>query len=96
MPIKIFDGHNDVVQRLREYRPDGIDFLEHSTTGHLDLPRAQAGGMFGGIFALGVLFDRLVPPYHSWEHDLRQNLVSAVFLPLLIIFIQRRFEDQRR
>ena len=54
MPIKIFDGHNDVVQRLREYRPDGIDFLEHSTTGHLDLPRAQAGGMFGGIFALGV------------------------------------------
>lgn len=54
MPIKIFDGHNDVVQRLREYRPDGIDFLERSTTGHLDLPRAQAGGMFGGLFALGV------------------------------------------
>jgi membrane dipeptidase len=54
MPIQIFDGHNDVVQRLREYRSDGIDFLEHSTTGHLDLPRAQAGGMFGGFFALGV------------------------------------------
>jgi membrane dipeptidase len=54
MPIKIFDGHNDVVQHLREYRPDGIDFLERSTTGHLDLPRAQAGGMFGGFFALGV------------------------------------------
>lgn len=54
MPIKIFDGHNDVVQHLREYRLDGIDFLERSTTGHLDLPRAQAGGMFGGFFALGV------------------------------------------
>ncbi|HUZ94555.1 MAG TPA: dipeptidase [Edaphobacter sp.] len=54
MPIKIFDGHNDVVQHLREYRPDGIDFLERSTTGHLDLSRAQAGGMFGGFFALGV------------------------------------------
>ncbi|MDW5265879.1 MAG: dipeptidase [Edaphobacter sp.] len=53
MPIKIFDGHNDVVQHLREYRPDGIDFLERST-GHLDLPRAEAGGMFGGFFALGV------------------------------------------
>jgi membrane dipeptidase len=54
MPIQIFDGHNDVVQHLREYRPDGIDFLERSTTGHLDLPRARAGGMFGGFFALGV------------------------------------------
>lgn len=54
MPIKIFDGHNDVVQHLREYAQDGIDFLERSATGHLDLPRAQAGGMFGGFFALGV------------------------------------------
>lgn len=54
MPIQIFDGHNDVVQHIREYRPDGIDFLERSTTGHLDLPRAQVGGMFGGFFALGV------------------------------------------
>jgi membrane dipeptidase len=54
MPIQIFDGHNDVVQHIREYRPDGIDFLERSATGHLDLPRAVAGGMFGGFFALGV------------------------------------------
>lgn len=54
MPIQIFDGHNDVVQHLREYRSDGIDFLERSATGHLDLPRADAGGMFGGLFALGV------------------------------------------
>jgi len=54
MPIKIFDGHNDVVQHLREFTPDGIDFLERSTTGHLDLPRAEVGGMFGGFFALGV------------------------------------------
>lgn len=54
MPIKIFDGHNDVIQHLREYTPDGIDFLKHSITGHLDLPRAELGGMFGGFFALGV------------------------------------------
>ena len=25
--IRIFDGHNDCVQRLQEYRPEGIDFL---------------------------------------------------------------------
>ena len=48
------------------------------------------------VFALGVLFDRFIPPYHSWEHDLRYNLGRAMFLPLLIFFIQRRFKDQRR
>jgi len=52
--IDIFDGHNDTVQRIREYRPAGIDFLERSITGHLDLPRAKAGGMVGGLFAMGV------------------------------------------
>lgn len=50
--ISIFDGHNDSVQRMKEYRPDGVDFLERSTTGHLDLPRAQEGGMVGGLFAM--------------------------------------------
>ena len=50
----IFDGHNDCVQRLREYRPDGIDFLARSADGHLDLPRALEGGMAGGLFAMFV------------------------------------------
>jgi membrane dipeptidase len=48
----IFDGHNDCVQRLQEYRPDGIDFLARSTDGHLDLPRALDGGLAGGLFAM--------------------------------------------
>lgn len=52
--IAIFDGHNDSVQRIREYSPDGIDFLERSTVGHLDLPRAEEGGMVGGLFAMFV------------------------------------------
>jgi len=43
--LGIFDGHNDSVQRLKEYRPDGIDFLARSTDGHLDLPRAMDGGL---------------------------------------------------
>ncbi|MCK1627340.1 hypothetical protein IVA98_30305 [Bradyrhizobium sp. 160] len=29
--IEIFDGHNDTVHRLLEYRPDGIDFLTCSS-----------------------------------------------------------------
>ena len=48
----IFDGHNDSVQRLQEYRPDGIDFLARSADGHLDLPRALDGGLSGGLFAM--------------------------------------------
>ena len=63
--IRIFDGHNDVVHHLREFRETasafdqsselpGIDFLALNSTGHLDLPRARAGGLFGGFFAMWV------------------------------------------
>jgi len=62
--LGIFDGHNDSVQRLREYRPDGIDFLARSTDGHLDLPRAIDGGLVGGLFAM------FVPPEHPPVNDL--------------------------
>jgi membrane dipeptidase len=50
--IAIFDGHNDAVQQIAEYREGGRDFLARSEEGHLDLPRAQEGGMVGGLFAL--------------------------------------------
>ncbi|WP_428492875.1 dipeptidase [Rhodopila sp.] len=50
--ITIFDGHNDAVQYLREYRPGGRDFLVRSDDGHLDLPRAREGGLIGGLFAM--------------------------------------------
>ena len=49
----IFDGHNDTILRyLRDH--DGFDFLSLNTSGHLDLPRAQAGGMGGGFFAVFI------------------------------------------
>jgi microsomal dipeptidase-like Zn-dependent dipeptidase len=54
--VAIFDGHNDVVQHLAEYGEGGRDFLVRSEDGHLDLPRAQEGGMVGGLFALFALF----------------------------------------
>ncbi len=50
--VPIFDGHNDAVQHLAEYRPGGRDFLARSDDGHLDLPRAREGGMVGGLFAM--------------------------------------------
>lgn len=62
--IPVFDGHNDTVQRLAEYCPGGDDFLRRFTQGHLDLPRAQEGGLFGGLFAL------MAHPQHPPRDDL--------------------------
>jgi membrane dipeptidase len=50
--VPIFDGHNDAVQNIAEYRDGGRDFLARSDDGHLDLPRAREGGMVGGLFAM--------------------------------------------
>ncbi len=54
--LPIFDGHNDVLLRLR--RDGGSDpvkrFLEGEETGHIDLPRAKAGGLAGGLCAIYV------------------------------------------
>lgn len=50
--VAIFDGHNDAVQHIAEYREGGRDFLARSDDGHLDVPRAREGGMIGGLFAM--------------------------------------------
>jgi membrane dipeptidase len=51
--IPIFDGHNDTLLNL--HLPDpGQDrsFFVQSEYGHIDLPRAQQGGLAGGFFAI--------------------------------------------
>jgi membrane dipeptidase len=45
--IPVFDGHNDALTR-----DDAADFAIGRDGGHLDLPRARAGGLAGGIFAM--------------------------------------------
>ncbi len=50
--VRIFDGHNDAVQFMLDYKSDGRDFLVRSEAGHLDLPRALEGGLAGGLFAM--------------------------------------------
>jgi membrane dipeptidase len=45
--LPVFDGHNDVITR-----DDAGDFATGRSGGHIDLPRARAGGLAGGIFAL--------------------------------------------
>jgi membrane dipeptidase len=49
--IPIFDGHNDTVLNLKE---TGRSFFERSDEGHIDLPRAKAGGLAGGFFAVWI------------------------------------------
>ncbi|HEV2108594.1 MAG TPA: dipeptidase, partial [Thermomicrobiales bacterium] len=49
--IPIFDGHNDTVLSLRG---TGRSFFTRTDEGHIDLPRARAGGLAGGIFAVFV------------------------------------------
>ncbi len=49
----VFDGHNDALLRLwRKGDLRGETFLAGGAGGHLDLPRARAGGMTGGFFAV--------------------------------------------
>lgn len=55
--LPIFDGHNDVLLRLlRKAEQDGgaASFLEGDNAGQLDLPRARAGGLAGGLFAVFI------------------------------------------
>ncbi|MDB5587680.1 MAG: rane dipeptidase [Devosia sp.] len=52
--IPFFDGHNDTLLKL--WMAEGADkekpFIEGMAGAHIDLPRAKAGGMVGGFFAM--------------------------------------------
>lgn len=89
--IAIFDGHNDAVQHLAEYRHGGRDFLSRSDDGHLDLPRAREGGMIGGLFAMFAKPER--PP----EGDLTKTGTGyhvRLADPLDPVFARQRIDAQ--
>ena len=51
--MRIFDGHNDALSRIARSGPGALGgFLAGDGAGHLDLPRAAAGGLAGGCFAV--------------------------------------------
>jgi len=53
--LPVFDGHNDVLLRLRSLPGDRVRaFLDGGAGGQLDLPRSRAGGFAGGLFAAFV------------------------------------------
>ena len=63
--VRIFDGHNDALSRIAtSARPDAAaGFLDGDGDGHLDLPRAAAGGLAGGCFAVFTC----PPPHDAYE-----------------------------
>src|SRR5262249_52395210 len=54
----VFDGHNDVLLRLWQHARAGGDpvaeFRDGAGRGHISLPKAQAGGLAGGLCAIFV------------------------------------------
>lgn len=54
----IFDGHNDVLLRLWRNMRNGADpvteFVKGTHEGHIDGPRARAGGLVGGLCAIYI------------------------------------------
>jgi membrane dipeptidase len=51
--IPIFDGHNDAADSLGSFDAHHLQaFIEGTTSGHIDLPRARQGGLSGGLFAM--------------------------------------------
>jgi membrane dipeptidase len=50
----IFDGHNDLLFQLHRGSVTRAEVIGGHDKGHIDLPRARAGGLAGGLFAIFV------------------------------------------
>lgn len=62
--VPIFDGHNDTLLHLALKNPGSEESFFSGRDGHIDLPRARAGGMAGGFFAMFV-------PTRNWQKEIR-------------------------
>ncbi|MHB2263970.1 dipeptidase [Aliihoeflea sp. PC F10.4] len=94
----VFDGHNDTLLRLHMSKsadPVG-DFLNGRAGGHIDLPRADEGGLRAGLFAIFIpspgkpadvdeimsrpSYDAPLPERCAQESALGQTLAMAALL----------------
>lgn len=90
----VFDGHNDALLRLWRGGAGAIDGFAAGSDGHVDAPRARAGGFGGGFFAIFVpgeltlnmaalnrpAYDLPLPEPLSREEGLRVTLEQAAIL----------------
>lgn len=78
----VFDGHNDVLLRLWRNAKSGGDpvkeFMEGTHEGHIDAPRAKAGGLAGGICAIYIPSGDLILK----EPDANGHYVTPLAAPL--------------
>jgi membrane dipeptidase len=79
--IPIFDGHNDTLLRLIRAEPEDNDSFFRGGRGHIDLERAQAGGLGGGFCAVYVPSD----PSVAYEY------VPGELPPVLDLTYAQRF-----
>lgn len=79
-PYPIFDGHNDTLLNLHmKERGQDRSFFAESDVGHIDLPRAQRGGLIGGFFAIFVpnpKEERTIDPDSYPGDDMNKGAVS--------------------
>ncbi len=79
--IAVFDGHNDTLTR-----EDADRFATGREGGHVDLPRARAGGLAGGIFAVftetpGYDVDPVERPEGGYDTELAAPIGQEVAAP---------------
>ncbi|WP_409074976.1 dipeptidase [Pantoea sp. C3] len=79
LAIPVFDGHNDVLNKLWEHhQPDPVRaFLQGTDSGQMDFPRIRQGNMAGGIFATWVPTHPSVARSEPDALDFPQEIVSA-------------------
>ncbi|MDD1500813.1 dipeptidase [Agrobacterium sp. CNPSo 3708] len=78
----VFDGHNDVLLRLWHNGKKGGDpvaeFIDGASQGHIDVPRAKAGGLAGGLCAVYIPSGDLI----LQEPDENGHYVTPLAAPL--------------
>ncbi|MBD9639287.1 dipeptidase [Ensifer sp. ENS07] len=96
--IPVFDGHNDVLSRLWR-SPGGAAerrFLDGVDTGHIDLDKAAAGGLAGGLSAVYVASPGLAKD-GSGEFatpDQQSALEATLGMTSLLMRIERQSEGR--
>ncbi|ANK75244.1 peptidase (plasmid) [Ensifer adhaerens] len=96
--IPVFDGHNDVLSRLWR-SPGGAAerrFLDGVDTGHIDLDKAAAGGLAGGLCAVYVASPGLAKD-GSGEFatpDQQSALEATLGMTSLLMRIERQSEGR--
>ncbi len=99
----VFDGHNDVLYRLWNNAAKGADpvaeFIEGTKQGHIDMLRAQKGGLVGGLCAIYItsanMPDEVRDEYGHYAIPLCKPLERAPSLDIALDMASIAFRIER-